>query len=174
MSSPAKAAPVPEFKHILFATDFSPCSQVALPYALSVAKRYGSTVHVVHVVGPEPLIGPLGVHYPKTEDEDSLAKQSLDALIQSGALKGIPYTHTITRGVVSSVVSKQIADLNIDLVVLGTHGRSGLRKLVLGSVAEKILRCAGCPALTVGPEVHNGLAEGKLNTIVYATDFSPA
>lgn len=172
--STTKAKSAPEFKNILFTTDFSPCSKAALPYACAIAERYGSTVHVVHVVGPEPLIGPLGVPYPQTEDENTLAQRALDTLIQSSALKDIPCTRTIMRGVVWGVVSRLIADLNIDLVVLGTHGRSGLRKLMLGSVAEQIFRCTACPVLTVGPEVHNGLAEGKLNAIVYATDFSPA
>jgi nucleotide-binding universal stress UspA family protein len=163
---------VPEFKHILLPIDFSRCSQAALPYARSIAQLYGSMLHVVHVVGPEPLVGPLGVHYPKTEEEDAVAEGAFDALIQSGVLANVPHTRTIIRGVVWKVVSRLVADLRIDLVVLGTHGRSGLKKVMLGSVAEQIFRNAASPVLTVGPDVHNGLADGKLNTIVYATDFS--
>lgn len=73
-----------------------------------------------------------------------------------------------------NVVSELVTEFKVDLIVLGTHGHGGLRHLVLGSVAEQIFRRAACPVLTVGPGAHDGLAQGKLNTIVYATNFSPA
>jgi len=163
-----------QFKNILFTTDLSPCSESALPYARAIARLYGSTVHIVHVVGPEPLIGPLGVPYPQVEDQNPVAQRAMDKLIQSGALKGVLHTQTIKRGVVWNVVSELVTDFKVDLIVLGTHGYSGLKHLVLGSVAEQIFRRAACPVLTVGPGAHDGLAHGKLNTIVYATNFSPA
>lgn len=165
-------SPEPQFKNLLFATDFSPCSEMALPYARAIALRYGSTIHIVHVVGPEPLIGPLAVHYPHVEDEDVAAWRALAKLIQGSALGCISYTETIERGPVWDVVSKLIADRHIDLIVLGTHGRGGLKHLVLGSVAEQIFRHAPCPVLTVGPKAHDGLREEKIETMVYATDFS--
>jgi nucleotide-binding universal stress UspA family protein len=169
-----KPSPFPQFKNVLFATDFSRCSEAALPYARAIAEHYGSTVHIVHIVGPEPLIGPLGVAYPQVDDQNAAAQLAIDQLIHSGGLEGALYTRTVQRGVVWKTLSRLISDLDIDLVVLGTHGRGGLKHLVLGSVAEKIFRGAVCPVLTVGPEVHDGLAEGRLNTIVYATNFSPA
>jgi nucleotide-binding universal stress UspA family protein len=162
------------FKNILFTTDLSPCSEAALPCARAIAKLYGSTIHIVHVVGPEPLIRPLGVPYPNVEDQNSVAQRGIDKLIQSSFLKDVPHTQTIARGVVWNVVSKSIADLNVDLIILGTHGYSGLKHLVLGSVAEQIFRRAACPVLTVGPQAQDGLAEGQLKTIMYATNFSPA
>lgn len=163
----------PQFKNILFATDFSFCSELALVYAREIALRFGSTIHIVHVVGPDPLIGPLAVHYPQVEEEDAAAWRALAKLIQGSALSCISYTETIERGSVWDVVSKLIADRSIDLIVLGTHGRGGLKHLVLGSVAEQIFRHANCPVLTVGPKARDGLREGKIATIVYATDFSP-
>ncbi len=163
----------PQLKNILFATDFSFCSELALMYAREIALRFGSTIHIVHVVGPEPLIGPLAVHYPQVEEEDAAARRALAKLIQGSALSCLSYTETIERGSVWDVVSKMITDRNIDLIVLGTHGRGGLKHLVLGSVAEQIFRHANCPVLTVGPKARNGLREGKIETIVYATDFSP-
>ncbi len=167
-------SPQPQFKNVLFATDFSPSSEMALPYARAIALRYGATIHLLHVVGPHPLIGPLAIHYPNVEDEDEAARRALAKLIQSGALSGTSYTETIERGPVWDEVSKTIADRNIDLIVLGTHGRSGLKHLVLGSVAEQIFRHADCPVLTVGPKTHDGFREGKVDKIVYATDFSSA
>lgn len=163
----------PAFKNILFPSDFSACSSLALPYARAIAARYGATVHLVHVVGPEAVVGPLGVYYPQVEDERAWAERAMNELVHSETLTGVSSTQTITRGAVWDVVSKVIAERSIDLIVVGTHGRRGLRHFVIGSVAEQIFRHAPCPVLTVGPEAHDGLAAGKLRTIVYATDFSP-
>jgi nucleotide-binding universal stress UspA family protein len=175
MAHPAQVVPQPTFKNILYTTDFSPCSEAALPYARSVAEHYGATVHMVHVVGPETIHGELFVPYMDAEREDRAARQQFDELGQSDALKGILFTYSVQRGSVWDVVTRLLADLHIDLIVLGTRGRRGLKHLLLGSVAEQIFRRAACPVLTVGPEVRKeGMAQGHPGVILYATDFSPA
>jgi nucleotide-binding universal stress UspA family protein len=162
-------------KNILYTTDFSACSEAALPYARSLAERYGATVHMVHVIGAEPVFGELGVPYGDVESENRVARQQFDLLEQSDALKGILFTHSVQRGSVWEVVSQLLVDLHIDLIVSGTHGRRGLKHFLLGSVAEQIFRRAACPVLTVGPEVRKeGMAQGRLSVILYATDFSSA
>jgi nucleotide-binding universal stress UspA family protein len=164
-----------KFQNILFATDFSACSLSALPYARAIAERYGSTVHVVHVLGPDPIMGPLGVPIPDPEVENESARCRLDQVMQSDACKGLLCTQTIQRGLVWDVVARLVPALQVDLIVLGTHGRRGLSHFVLGSVAEQVFRHATCPVMTVGPEVHKERpAPGKLTAVLYATDFSPA
>lgn len=175
MASPSVVPPVqasPKFLNILFATDFSPCSEAALPYARAIAERYGSTIHLVHVYSAEPLVGPLGVPIEDVEIERTAAQTRMDRFCECEALHHTLHTVTLEKGVVSEVISQLVGDLGIDLIVLGTHGRRGVRHFVLGSVAEQIFRHATCPVMTVGPEVHNGLSAGKIRAILYATDFS--
>lgn len=172
MSESAFALISPKFKNILFATDFSPSSEAAVPYARAIAKRYGATVHMLHVVGPEPMIGPLGVPYIDVEREDRAVREKLNHLTCSYDFMGIPCLEAVRRGPVWDVVSQIVADRSIDLIVLGTHGHRGFKHLVLGSVAERVFRGASCPVLTVGPHVR---AAGLIAfaTVLYATDFSP-
>jgi nucleotide-binding universal stress UspA family protein len=97
----------------------------------------------------------------------------MDRLTQSAGLQDVLHTVTMERGDVWEVVSRLVGDLHVDLVVLGTHGRRGLKHFVMGSVAERIFRHATCPVLTVGPEVQKpGLLSGRIGSILYATDFS--
>lgn len=175
ISYPSQSAVQLNFRNLLFPTDFSSCSKAALPYARAIAQRYNSTVHVLYVAGIEPVPGEWGMQIGSTEHEIALARRELDKLTQSEAFSGLQYSHEVETGPVWDAVSKLVGSLHIDLIVLGTHGRHGLKQLVLGSVAEQIFRRASCPVMTVGPEVrHGGLAEGRLAAIVYATDFSPA
>jgi nucleotide-binding universal stress UspA family protein len=164
----------PNFQNILFATDFSACSEAAVPYAKAIARLYGSTVHLVHVIGPEPVIGPLEVPFLDVETHRKLAAQRMEKLATCEAFKQILHTVTLQRGCVAKVISELVSALHADLIVLGTHGRRGLKHFVLGSVAEQIFRSAACPVLTVGPDVlKDGLAARRIGAILYATDFSP-
>ncbi len=175
ISYPSQSVVQLNFQNLLFPTDFSSCAEAALPYARAIAQRYNSTVHVLYVAGIEPVTGEFGIQIGSTEREMAVARRELDKLTHSEAFSGLQYSQTVETGPVWDAVSKLVGKLQIDLIVLGTHGRHGLKQLVLGSVAEQIFRRASCPVLTVGPEVrHDGLAEGKLAAVVYATDFSPA
>jgi nucleotide-binding universal stress UspA family protein len=180
MSSTPRLSVSPKFQNILFTTDFSPCSDAALPYARAVAGFYGSTVHVLHVVTPERFVGEFGVSLKDVEREreletEKIAQQKMDKLTGSAAFEDLLHTQTIEKGLVWDAVSKLVDDLQIDLIVLGTHGRHGLKHLMLGSAAEQIFRRSTCPVLTIGPEIRkDDLAAGKLATILFATDFSPA
>ncbi len=142
-------------KNILFATDFSGVSEAALPYAEALSLRYGSTVHVAHVLpevtflrpgAPDPAV--MGSIY---EDAHSLAQEKMQRVAEQ--LKGFPHHTYLRHGKPHEVLSEIIEEQEIDLLVAGTHGRTGLGKLVMGSVAEQILRQVTCPVLTVGPKV---------------------
>ncbi len=176
MCSPSQTLAAPKLKNILFPTDFSDCSRAALPYACAIAHLYASTIQVVHVIAPEPATAVLMDALPAALDTvKAAAESSMAAFVAGEVLLGIPHGVAIERGRVWEALEALIQSEDVDLVVLGTHGRRGWRKFVLGSVAEQIFRCAPCPVLTVGPQAKaGGLAEGRLARILYATDFSPA
>lgn len=175
-------------KNILFATDFSEACEAALSYAAAMSLRYGGTVHVAHVLPELNVVRPSPID-PITiasiyEDAHSGTQEKMQQL--SLRLKGFPHHTYIRHGKVSKVLSQIIDENQIDLLVTGTHGRTGVGKLLLGSVAEEIFRTATCPVLTVGPRVQklvgspHYLADDEtmptnveFRRILYATDFTP-
>lgn len=176
-------------KNVLFATDFSATSEAALPYATAICRRFGSTLHTAHVLSDASLLLMTGgVDYVSMstiyEDAHTEAEVKLDQI--TARLEGIPHRNYVRHGQVWKNLAGIIDENQINLVVVGTHGRTGLGKLLLGSVAEDILRHAPCPVLTVGPKV-SGRAklpafqapgrdlspvELELRQIVFATNFA--
>jgi nucleotide-binding universal stress UspA family protein len=142
------AATAVEIRNILLATDFSHCSERALKYALSIAQRHSSKLYFFHAV-PSALRG--------DEDANNAAwreAQSWDTHMRTHReLQGIEEEIIVREGDVWEEMAPVIQDKSIDLVIVGTHGRTGFNKLMLGSVAETIFRNALCPVLTVGPKV---------------------
>jgi universal stress protein A len=140
-------------KNILFATDFSSSSNAALPYALSVAHRYGATLYAAHVIPTQAeflLMSPEG--WPSVDvDEKKRIQPDIDQLEKQ--LQAIPHSVLTPEGNVANVLTQIIEEREIDLLVLGTHGRAGMGKLFMGSVAEEVFRRAPCPVLSVGPHV---------------------
>jgi nucleotide-binding universal stress UspA family protein len=160
------------FKNILLATDFSDASEKAFNYATTIARLHGSKIYVVHVIPPEPtyFIPELPVDRQRREAERHMA-----SLVSRSELKQIAHETVLRAGSIWNVLSAVIRQDNIELVVLGTHGRGGLKKLVLGSVAEEVVRRAGCPVITVGPHIDVSLSTpGEFHRILFATDFHPA
>lgn len=174
-------------KNILFATDFSQASDTALPYVAALSLRYGSMVHVAHVLPGSNLVRPspidpalFGTIY---EQAHSNAQEQIQRV--SDQLRGFPHQRYIRHGKVCDVLAEIVREQNIDLLVAGTHGRSGLGKLVMGSVAEEVFRQAPCPVLTVGPNVETlgSVKEGqdhalppiqiRFRHVLYASDFGP-
>jgi len=143
-------------KNILFATDFSAASEAALPYAAAICRRFGSTLHLVHVMSEASvLMAAGGVDYMSMgtiyEDARAEAKQRIRQLAERFA--GIECFKFVLQGQVWKSLARLIEETEIELIILGTHGRTGFGKLLLGSVAEDILRHSPCPVLTVGPKV---------------------
>jgi nucleotide-binding universal stress UspA family protein len=172
MASAPKLVLSLKLKNILFATDFSPCSEAALAYARGIAGRFNSTVHVVHVL---PQEGHSEVHpnHGAVDNTRRVAEERMAKFLLQNPLKGISHEIIVERGPLWHVLQDIIREAAIDLIVLGTHGRRGLKKLMLGSVAEEIFRRAECPVLTVGPHVPAPAGgEGRLQQILYATDFT--
>jgi len=159
------------FKNIVLATDFSDVSEKAFHYATAIARLLGSKIYVVHVVPPETSFIP---EFPRDQLEQE-AMRKLATLGSRSALEQVAHETVLRTGPVWSALSAVIREENIELVVLGTHGRGGVKKLVLGSVAEEVVRRASCPVITVGPDVDVPLkSTGELHRILCATDFHPA
>lgn len=169
-----KTAPRLSLANILFTTDFSATSERALRFALAIANWYGSEVFIVHAVKPEPRYAVPLDHLPIELDPAwQEAQQNVTRFEAAHAFKDIVHETVLEHGepwpVVSSIVDKQ----KVDLLVLGTHGRLGLKKMVLGSEAEVMFRQAACPVLTVGPHVIPIDAHTwKPKNIIFPTDFS--
>lgn len=140
-------------KNILVATDFSDPSGVALAYGRDLARSYGATLHVLHVVedvtmryGPE--IGLVGADLQK--DLEKSSRRDLDALITADdrqTLKVVPTVETHVN--VAAGITGYAKANAIDLVIVGTHGRGVVQHFLMGSVAERLVRSAPCPVLTV-------------------------
>lgn len=160
-------------KNIVFATDFSPSAEAALPYALGLAKQYGARVHGLHVRFPAtyPIVGPEGMPQileAAQEQAEFEAKQIHEMLAS------VPHEVTVAEGELWPMVSEIVGRQNTDLIVMGTHGRKGVSRALLGSAAEEVFRKATCPVLTVGPHISpNTERRLTMKEIVFATDFSP-
>ena len=160
------------FKNILLATDFSDASDKAFNYATAIARLHSSKIYVVHVLAPQFTSV---IPEPPSDWVRHEVEREMETLAGRRELGQIAHETVLQTGSIWSVLSAVIHQRNIDLVVLGTHGRGGLKKVVLGSVAEEVVRRVGCPVITVGPHIDIPLAEaGEFHRILFATDFHPA
>jgi len=140
-------------KNILLTTDFSEASTAALPFALALARQYEAKLFVVHVTPAEPHLMVVTDRLPAQDDEYiRQARIKIDKFVHPEK-PDIECKQLVDQGDLATVIPAIIREHDVDLVVLGTRGRRGLKKLVLGSHAEKIYRHASCPVLTVGPRV---------------------
>ncbi len=167
MPEAAKGKASVSIQNVLFATDLSQASAPAIVYVLEIARLYGAKICAVHV---------------KTGEWDKLQEQESDRLRE--LLKGVPHEFLVVPG--GPTALKESGDTpttllglvgtkNIDLIVVGTHGRSGLGRVLIGSVAETIVREAPCPVLTVGPRLmFEPKWALKIREVLYATDLTPS
>src|ERR1022692_5202219 len=139
-------------QHIVVATDFSAESKRALAHAVTLARRYGAELSLVHAIRPEPR-EPLPLDpTPRELDRRRLeAEQKMKQLDKESRLQDLRHHSLLQSGSVWDLLHSILEHDDIDLLVLGTHGRGGLKKLALGSIAEEVLRLAPFPVLTVGP-----------------------
>jgi nucleotide-binding universal stress UspA family protein len=157
--------------NILFATDFSPHSNAALPYAVAIARQYGARIYGAHVVASEDYLFTAPDLWPSHLQQEKQLEQEVIGRLEE-QLRGIEHEALFGAGNVWEVLSRLIVEHDIDLLVVGTHGRTGARKLLMGSVAERIFRQAACPVLSIGPNVPSKPAEEiRFRSILLATDF---
>jgi nucleotide-binding universal stress UspA family protein len=150
--------------NVLVATDFSAASKQAILYATAIARRHHSKLNVTNVVtsrGERALM-----------DAWRAGQQEIMEQLLADHLNGIEHELIVRSGDIWKTLSCLIAERDIDMVVIGTHGRTGVRKLILGSVAESIFRHASCPVLTVGPKISGQDPEIDPERILAATGFA--
>ena len=166
-----------EIRRILCPIDFSDYSRRALDHAVAIARWYGSTITVLHVFAPVPVttFGP-GVFetfaLPGADRGQLLA--DTNRFIESEIAPGMAIEAAIREGNPASEILDQAASMKADLLVIGSHGRSGFERLLLGSVTEKVLRKASCPVLTVPRRLSDAVPAGPVlyKRILCPVDFS--
>jgi len=159
-----------KLQNILFATDFSSSAPTVLSHALDLARRYDAKLYTVHML-PQMMF--VEAAQPDPDQIRWAAERSLSGLMRSASLNDVKHGELIESGGIPEVLAKLVREHAIDLIVIGTGGRQGLGKLLLGSVAEDIFRHAECPVLTVGPHATRWEIDGNLRHILFATDFGP-
>ena len=158
------------FENILLATDLSPASEKALQYAQAFAREHAA-VHTLHVSGSDDyqLLCPeaFSATFNAPRDYRSGTK------VLRGLVEGLPCEVPVHGTRIWEVIADVAARNEIDLLILGTHGRKGVQKLLFGSVGDEVFRDVACPVLTVGSEAkmpdHAGL---KINKVLLASDCS--
>jgi nucleotide-binding universal stress UspA family protein len=144
---------------ILYATDFSAESKYAFPLACALARDYGARLIVVHVNAP-PVLGAAEIYVPPPSDSDLEAlRKQLSEVRPSDP--GIAVERRLVIGDPAFEILDEAQESKADLIVMGTHGRSGLGRLLMGSVAEAVVRKAVCPVLTVKAPVAENVPVGS-------------
>jgi len=145
---------VVSFSKILWPTDFSDASRKALPMVNSLAEQFSATVDVLHVLSPAPPMASMSGHAALTITEynnslEEWARTNVKELIDQEISTEITATPTILMGAAAHEIIRFAEVNDIDLIVIASHGETGLSRLIFGSVAEKVVRLASCPVLTM-------------------------
>lgn len=143
---------------ILLPTDFSECANYALSYAASLARQFSASIICVHVIEPMmPAVGYTGLTEPMpiadlNEQLEESAERELPKIAECDDCEGIEIEEVIVHGDASAEIVRVAGERNVDLIVIASHGRTGLGRILFGSTAESIVRHAPCPVLVVKPK----------------------
>lgn len=155
---------------ILFTTDFTPCAESAFAHAVHLADRFGAEMHVLNVVRPDDEDQENPMRHYLLQEEDAVTQS--DAYQHEAEESELRMIHAQVRMVSPAMGILSYADQHdVDIIVMGTHGRRGLDRLLIGSVAEEVARLATCPVLTI----HGVDAEAPIDAIrriLVPIDFS--
>lgn len=157
-------------KRVLFATDFSMSSEIVLSHALAIARRYRSKIYLAHVTPPELYRSvPQEVLTAAVKATREQAQHEMSRLIRANGVGQLRHRTLLEEGDIADVLLRLVREHAIDLLVIGTRGYRGVKRLLLGSVAEKVFRQAPCPVLIVPPPAGE---RARVARILYPTDFS--
>ncbi len=162
---------------LLYATDLSPASEPAWDEVRLLGRLFGAEIVLLHVLAPPPVV-PVDAYLPPQVYEDLVegarrdAQERLDHVLGSVAGSGLKIRLRLEHGRPAHRILEVASQEAPDLLVVGTHGRVGIERLVLGSVADRMVRQATCPVLTVRSTPGSG-SPREIRRICYATDFSP-
>lgn len=143
-------------QRILFPTDFSEPAKEAQQYAITLAEQVGAELHILHVV-PQAIdysgiASPYAAPQDDTDLQLNLANERLSKLVDPVSAGKLSIRRTAVVGMAVEEILRYADAQQIDLIVVGTHGHTGLSRLLIGSVAEKVVRLSYCPVLTVHPK----------------------
>ncbi len=147
-------------KQILVPTDFSEPSGVALKYGKALAENFGAALHLLHVIEPAAMYAPtffeglMPITANVQDEMEKAARQRLATLLAAEEHPGLRAEASVLTGSPYIEIVRFAAERDIDLIVLGTHGRGPIAHMLLGGVAEKVVRNAPCPVLTVRHPEH--------------------
>jgi len=163
-----------QVKTILVATDFSKPAEQALKTAIAISQAFGSELILVHAALPFYYGADLGMIPDDVLDVNlDVAREKMETLVASDpTLQALHPTTAVEYGDALDIINQTAYDENVDLIVVGSHGASGVERLAIGSVAECVLRNAACPVLIAGP---NCQAESSpFRALLFATDLTPS
>lgn len=148
-----------QLRRILVPFDFSEHSKCALDYACAFAERFGSELHLLNVVHEYyPIVPEAGVIPPEADFDRERVAAAVEATLKKYPPAGTHSTSHVVRHVCVGQpfveIIRYAREQECDLIVIGSHGRTGLSHVLMGSVAERVVRKAGCPVLTVRPGQH--------------------
>jgi nucleotide-binding universal stress UspA family protein len=148
-----------DLKRVLVPTDFSEYSQAALTYGVALAEKFGSSLYLLHIVQDLALFVPDAIAIappiaPPVEQFRAAAQTALERLVRENQLEKLAVQCRVAEGTPFYEIIRFAKEEDIDLIVMGTHGHSGLAHVLLGSVTEKVVRKAPCPVLTVRHPEH--------------------
>ena len=148
-----------DLHRILVPTDFSKFSQHALTYAAAFAEKFGAELYLLHVVQDLALVIPevIPIEPPLTPSVQQLTtavQSAFDRVVEENRLQGLTVHREVREGTPFYEIIRYAREATIDLIVMGTHGHTGLAHVLLGSVTEKVVRKAPCPVLTVRHPEH--------------------
>jgi nucleotide-binding universal stress UspA family protein len=158
--------------HILAATDFSPTGQACIEWAIEIAREHGGRLDLVHtLVLPNRATDFVPVEPGITDSLWQAAQTRMDETVANVRDKGVEASAEVRLGIPSEAILEAIRERRPDLAVIGTRGHTGLKHLLLGSTAERVVQHSPCPVLTIHPgdvDQHR-----RVRTILIPTDFSP-
>jgi len=161
-------------QNVAVATDFSECSERAVMHGVAIARKFGATLHLLNLVQPSKFAS-LPEMIPAIDEAASRdCEQFISRLKNSQKLDGVECRRWVEQGEIFEVVSSFVKNHHIDLLVVGTHGKGGLSRLIFGSVSQEILSHVSCPVLTVGPCAQGAGTHVQLKRVLFATDLSGA
>lgn len=143
------------FETVLVTTDLSPLGDAALPVAFRLARDHGARLLLMSVVETPPAPNPLYAHYYPRPDRAAVAKSLAELRAELGrradplAAPGVVWEAVVADGSPAKEIARVAAEADASIVVIATHGRTGLRQFLLGSVAESVLKTTACPVLLV-------------------------
>lgn len=165
-----------QIKNIMCSTDLSDLSNQALPYGIALAKEFGARLYVCHVIDLPPVAGNSEIHLYPIEAQNKSLSFAYDKLQQLMAKQQVDWEPLIIIGHTADEICRMAEVKQVDLAISATHGRSGLKRMILGSVTERLMRVLPCPLLVVRDSAINLNASGdqgfRFQRILVGCDFS--